>query len=126
MNPKRTSICLELKKTLISVLYINIDLTKTIKLLLGIRLNLPYFPPNLNKKGGEKEIFAETQTSFKIQEGRFTPMLLTVSRNPPKIFLTVYLTCTWRLLICVYYIVQNVTHLYKDTGGPKNRKCNLF
>ena len=63
MKPKITLICIDPKRTPISVLYISLDLNKNVTL--ALILNHTYISLNIYVEGGEKDIF-ENDSFYKL------------------------------------------------------------
>ena len=64
MKPKITLICIDPKRTPISVLYISLDLNKNVTL--ALILNHTYISLNIYVEGGEKDIF-ENDIKYKLR-----------------------------------------------------------
>ena len=117
-----TPICLDLKKNLISVLYIYPVFIKPITWLYSYCPDI-YLCLQVKSKWkvvktiAIKRVFFETQTSCATHDGRINPMFPTVSRYFPYSILPIYLPSTWILLIYACSIFKSVTshhpHFYK-------------
>ena len=107
---KITPICIKLKRTQMSVIYISVYLTKPATWILGTIFNCLYLSLNLLAEGDEKY-------SLKSMDHRKPDLKYNTKGKQHKGIvlyrvLPMYMSLEWRLLIYKLFVIHSVTHMY--------------